>query len=76
MKQPIGRLWVTEAAHRKLVRPRVATKMGQIISPLSSGHLVRRDKGPAKKGHEKKEQAGAHPKKGAKRQRQRGSKKK
>lgn len=31
---PLGKEWNTQSAHKKLVQPRVTTKLGHVIAPL------------------------------------------
>lgn len=42
--QPISREWLTEAAHRELIRPKITIQSGRIIRPLSRSAALLRDK--------------------------------
>ncbi|KAF7998229.1 hypothetical protein HCN44_009627 [Aphidius gifuensis] len=44
IRAPIGRLFVTENAHKKLTEPAIKTKMGQIIEPMTEDALLKKDK--------------------------------
>ena len=41
MKRPTSRLFVPEAAHRKLIAPPIVKKMGVIIKPMSEEALLK-----------------------------------
>lgn len=41
IRMPIGRNFVPENAHRKLIEPTVKTKMGKVIEPMTEDVLVK-----------------------------------
>lgn len=54
IRMPIGRNFVPENAHRKLIAPAVKTSMGQIIEPMDEGVLFKKPGIDAKKFIKKK----------------------
>ena len=43
IRAPIGRTWLPETAHQKLIAPPVVTKLGTVIDPMDEGELLRRE---------------------------------
>ncbi|XP_065220543.1 U3 small nucleolar RNA-associated protein 14 homolog A [Planococcus citri] len=43
VRAPIGRTWLPETAHQKLIAPPVVTKLGTVINPMDEGELLRRE---------------------------------
>lgn len=43
VRAPVGRLFVPEAAHKKLTAPSTLTKMGTVIQPMTEEELLRRE---------------------------------
>lgn len=43
IRAPIGRTWLPETAHQKLIAPPVVTKLGTIIEPMDEGELLNRE---------------------------------
>ncbi|XP_015603966.1 U3 small nucleolar RNA-associated protein 14 homolog A [Cephus cinctus] len=41
IRAPIGRTFVPENAHKRLIRPAVVTKMGQVIEPMDEDALIK-----------------------------------
>ncbi|XP_063244005.1 U3 small nucleolar RNA-associated protein 14 homolog A [Bacillus rossius redtenbacheri] len=50
IRAPVGRNWVPEMAHRKMVLPAVRTKLGAVIEPMDEDMLFRKKK---KRGNNK-----------------------
>ena len=40
MRAPIGRNFVPEKMHRRLIKPAVVTKLGKVIEPMNEDSLV------------------------------------
>ena len=53
VRMPIGRNFVTENAHRKLIAPAVETKLGEIIEPMSEDVLVKMEEKKRRKSTNK-----------------------
>lgn len=43
VRAPVGRLFVPEAAHKKLTAPPTVTKMGTVIQPMTEDELLRHE---------------------------------
>lgn len=43
VRAPVGRLFVPEAAHKKLIAPATVTKIGTVIEPITEDELLRHD---------------------------------
>lgn len=41
IRAPVGRNWVPQIAHRKLIAPPVVTKLGTVIGPMDEDQLVK-----------------------------------
>lgn len=44
VRAPIGRDWIPETAHRKLIEKPVETKLGTVIEPMNTHHIYTMDK--------------------------------
>lgn len=44
IRAPIGRNWVPQIAHRKLIAPPVVTKLGTVIEPMNEDQLIQQKK--------------------------------
>ncbi|XP_078001379.1 U3 small nucleolar RNA-associated protein 14 homolog A-like isoform X2 [Glandiceps talaboti] len=59
IRQPIGRTWNTESAFKKLTKPKVTTKLGTIIPPITAEEaLENKKKTEAKQGRDITESGG------------------
>lgn len=43
VRAPVGRLFVPEGAHKKLIAPGTVTKIGTVIEPMTEDELLRHD---------------------------------
>lgn len=43
VRAPVGRLFVPEGAHKKLIAPATVTKIGTVIEPITEDELLRHD---------------------------------
>lgn len=50
VRAPVGRLFVPEAAHKKLTAPATVTKMGMVIQPMTEDELLRQETPVKSKG--------------------------
>ena len=44
IRAPLGKTWNPETAHRELVKPKVVTKLGKIITPIDKSEVYRKTK--------------------------------
>ncbi|KAL5010291.1 hypothetical protein ScPMuIL_012596 [Solemya velum] len=49
IRTPVGKTWVPETAHKQLVKPKVVTKLGQIIAPIDKSEVFSKQKGRKRK---------------------------
>jgi len=42
IRQPVGRTWNTVAAYKKLVKPKVVTRLGQVIPPIDKSETFKK----------------------------------
>lgn len=49
IRAPVGKNWIPENAHKKLVAPPVLTRMGAIIEPISDDKVAIKRRGKMKK---------------------------
>ncbi|XP_077863677.1 U3 small nucleolar RNA-associated protein 14 homolog A-like [Saccoglossus kowalevskii] len=57
IRQPVGQTWNPESTFKKLTKPKVSTKMGSIIAPITSEEAFE-DKSKTKKGHQEITESG------------------
>lgn len=46
IRSPVGRDWIPETAHRKLIQKPIQTKLGSIIEPMSENEIINTKRKP------------------------------
>ena len=64
VRAPVGRLFVPEAAHKRMTAPPIITKMGTVIQPMTENELLRHE-APTKGEKRQDQHQGGRKRKGA-----------